>query len=50
MYILLYTHIIHTYTDEGMQFRNIFVWKIYVIFDASQRSHILKLFFMYVYI
>ena len=37
--ILNFQHVsfIHTYTDEGIQFQNISVWKKYVIFDVHSR-------------
>lgn len=40
---------LNTYTDEGIQLRNIFVWKNTCDSWRSQRSHTLNLFF-YVYI
>ena len=39
---------LHIYPGKGIQFQNIFVWKMYVIFDVSQRLHTLKLVFWYI--
>ena len=47
--ILLNVWFVLTYTDEGIQFRNISAWKN-VIFWCSQQSHAIKLAFWCMYI
>ena len=50
-FLNMYISHTHTYTNKGIQFQNMSVWKTHVTFDVSQRSDILKLvFLMYIYL